>query len=798
MLKLRSTVSAAALISGLCLGAVAVPAVAQDAQPRRGAVDTLSDTIVVTARKRGVEENVQDVPIAITAYGSDQLDALKVRDLLDLTYSMPNVALEDIATARGVANFSIRGLGVNSSIPSIDPAVGVFVDGMYLGINAGVVFETFDLQSIEVLRGPQGVLFGRNVTGGAVLVNTKKPSDQFEVAAKTAVESGFRDTGLYYNAMAYVTGPVMSDKVLAKVSGYYAKDEGWFKNSFDGETHGEAETWIVRPAVTLRPWTGAELTVRYEHGDTEGDGPSAQSHINGGNFVDTNDDGIADLEDPPAPGFPASFDRESHDFSIDEPGFGMSEWDQVIAQFDAEIGFGEGGKITNIFGWRDYSAQSRGDIDAQPLFLFHAPAWNNQDQISNELRFFGRFFDRMDFTGGVYYFEQTLNYAEQRELLGVALLATPLAGLPLLIQSGGGNLEHETFGVFANGDIDLTDALTLYAGVRWSWEAKDAQIANLVVNARGAPGNPLGLPDYFSNPVCNIVTGPDCIFTLEDDDEWTAWSPRVGLQYDVDDDSLVYAQWARSFRSGGYNLRDTASPALLGDPTFSPGPFDQEQVDSYEAGVKTGLWGRGLLNGAIFFTQIDDMQREVNLPSAGSGVLQIIKNTADAEIFGFELESQIAVTENFMLLGSVGYTDGDYVEVRFDLDGDGLVDAADLSLEIPRLAPWTYNAGFVYDYDFGNAGIATLRFNYAHRDKAFYTDNNRGFLNEADVIDASLAFQTWDNRAIISIYGRNLLNDVQHGNDTQLDAIGTFPVEGTFAPLVKGRVIGLELQVRYN
>ena len=140
----------------------------------------LLEEIVVVAQKKAVAENIQDVPIAITAFGEEQLDVLKVRDISSLSFKMPNVSIDDIGTFRSTANIAIRGLGINSSIPSIDPTVGVFVDGMYLGINAGVIMDTFDLEGIEVLRGPQGILFGRNVTGGAVLVRTKKPTDEFE------------------------------------------------------------------------------------------------------------------------------------------------------------------------------------------------------------------------------------------------------------------------------------------------------------------------------------------------------------------------------------------------------------------------------------------------------------------------------------------------------------------------------------------------------------------------------------------------------------------------------------------
>ena len=136
-----------------------------DQDQSSGGFTFLDDVIVVTGTKKAGGENVQDAALAITAYGSETLDALQVRDISSLSFKMPNVALDEVGTTKGVANFAIRGLGVNSSIPSIDPAVGVFVDGVYLGINGGVVFDTFDLESVEVLRGPQGILFGRNVTG---------------------------------------------------------------------------------------------------------------------------------------------------------------------------------------------------------------------------------------------------------------------------------------------------------------------------------------------------------------------------------------------------------------------------------------------------------------------------------------------------------------------------------------------------------------------------------------------------------------------------------------------------------
>ena len=192
----------------LALG-LATPALAEneEEQESSGSTDVLLEEVMVTARKR--QEPAQMVPVAITAFGSKQLEALKIRDLGNLSVGIPNVAMDDIGTFRSVANFSIRGLGINSSIPSIDPTVGVFIDGVYQGQNAGIVIDMFDIQTIEVLRGPQGTLFGRNVTGGAVLINTKKPGDELEFTMRAALDGNPNgDGGLNSYIMGAVGGPI--------------------------------------------------------------------------------------------------------------------------------------------------------------------------------------------------------------------------------------------------------------------------------------------------------------------------------------------------------------------------------------------------------------------------------------------------------------------------------------------------------------------------------------------------------------------------------------------------------------
>lgn len=754
-LKFRTNVSAISLIASAFL--LTPAAFAQTG-------NVLTDEIIVTATKKAGGENVQDTALAITAFGADQLDALQVRDISSLSFKMPNVALDDIGTAKGTANFSIRGLGVNSSIPSIDPAVGVFIDGVYLGVNAGVILDTFDLQSVETLRGPQGVLFGRNVTGGAVLINTGDPTEEFTFKGKLAAESGFRGTGTNIFASGTMSGSIIEDLLSVKVGLYHNNDDGWLKNSATGENFGASETTLIRTAAKFTPTENFELLVKYETGDTKGDGPAGQSHTNGSGLG----------------GQFGNFDRESFDFSIDEGGFNDAEWDQLSARADLDVGFGNG-TITNIFGYRNYTQLGRSDIDASPAYLFHANFAVNHEQYSNEIRHNGRFLeDKLDFTTGLFYFTQDLLYGEQRDLLGIATGGVR----PALTQDGGGIQESETVGVFAAGEYDVTEKLSLNAGIRYSKETKDVQIASLVANV---------------NAPCFVVPGDPrspnaCAFDYNDNFETSNWSPKLGLGYEVNDFVRVYGHWSRSFRAGGYNFRNTAADTV----NFGPGPFRDEQVDSFEIGFKSEPVAGARLNGAVFFNKGKDLQREINLSDPVTGVVQVIRNVADADIKGFELEATYPVTDNLVLTGSVGYTDGDYTSVIFDLNSDGVIDQADKDLDLARLAPWTANAGFNYTTELPALGQTVLNVNYAHRDGAAYTDSNLGILNPADRIDGSLTFGLGSDNVSMTIYGKNLTNDVQHGNDTQLPAaLGGVPLGGTFAPLSRGRQIGVELNFDY-
>jgi len=725
--------------------AMTLPINDAQAQENSNASSTLLEEIVVTARKR--QESILDVPIAVTAFNSEQLEILKVRDIQSLSVGMPNVAFDDIGTTRGVANFSIRGLGVNSSIPSIDPTVGTFVDGVYLGTNSGVVFDVFDLDSIEVLRGPQGTLFGRNVTGGAVLLNSAKPGEEFEGKIKGSVEGGGEDPNYYL--MGSFGGPV-SETFAAKISFFTNQDEGYFLNLNTGNAHGEQDTVSFRPMFVWTPSDRLSITAIYDYYDSSGDGPAPQNHRNG--FGVTNQ-----LTD---------FSRDSLDLSIDEEGFLETRSDFFRTITELDVG---GGTITNVFGYRTMEQTGLLDVDATPISLFHSLTALDTEQVSNELRYAGEINENLQLTAGAYYFKNELSYDENRRLLGVA--APP--GFFGLTQDGGGDYEVETTGLFLSIDYSLSDQLTLNAGLRYTDEEKSADIASLIRNL---------------NSPCSVVAD-QCPFDFRDTESWSNTSPKIGLTYDLSDNSMVYGHWTRGFRSGGYNLRNTAIDIV----NFGPGPFNEETVDNLELGFKTKFANGGRLSGAVFSNKIDNMQREINLSDPISGVVQVIRNTADATITGIELDGLFPLSDTLLLNASIGYIDPEYDTVRFDLNGDGVLNDADKDLDLPRAAELTYSIGLTLDNDIGTWGSAVSRISYSYRDESAYTDNNRGFINELGILDLGVDFRSADGKWAFGIFGKNLTDEVKHGGDTQLPSLlGPVPLGGTFSPLAKGRIYGVE------
>jgi iron complex outermembrane recepter protein len=745
--------------------ALAMPgmALARDAAPKSPETEEEKRPIVVSIKAPDTQGI--DYPGSVTTIDAATLDARNAQDLSSLSYVAPNVSLDPIGTFKGVANFSVRGLGINSSIPSIDPAVGLFIDGVYMGVNAGTVFDLVDVRSVELLRGPQGVAFGRNTTGGAVLVNSADPSPNWLGHASLVFEGpvdGGRG-GPLATGRAVLSGP-LSDSLAMRLAVLHTTDSGYFRNALTGGDLGKNETTVLRASFSLDATSRLTLTAKGELINSSGDG--AATHNNG------------------------LFDRNDFTISIDQPGFYRSRNRFAVLRAEYEL---DSGVITNIAGWRRYRQDTRNDIDSSPVKIFESDTGTRQEQWSNEL-YYTADLGRVEVTLGGYVFHQDIAYEELRDLTAL--------GAPL--QLGGGTQKHEVYGIYGQGDVDLASALTLSLGLRWSREEKAARVT--YVRPRPACSVIAG-----TCPVAGInpVTGENNGFA--DARAWTNLSPRVALTYRPSRDGSIYASWTRGERSGGYNLRITQPAAFenvaenLGSPAF-----DAEKVDSFEIGAKWRTSDRRLrIDAALFWMEVDNLQREINVPSTSSGLAQSIFNTADARIRGGEIEAAFALTANLQVTANLGYIDARYTSAIFDINSDGIIDAADLALALPRAPEWTWGTSLAWSVPISRKASLFADAFFQHRSRYAYTDNNWGYNEPSNRLDATIGVNFGTPAIRISLFGRNLLDELQFGGDTQLPFAGgensngvnapfdPNPAAGTFSPAFKGRTLGVEVSMDF-
>ncbi|MBL4671296.1 MAG: TonB-dependent receptor [Arenicella sp.] len=682
----------------------------------------LLEEVVVTAQKKGFGESVQDVPISISAFSGDQAEAMFAVNLTDIGLATPNASLTEIPTFPGVANFVIRGMGtVGQSIPSADPAVGVSIDGVALGTIYGVVTDLFDLEAIEVLRGPQGTLLGRNVTGGAVSIRTTRPGDEF--VGKVRV--GLGNFGKVEGSVV-LSGP-LNDNWGAKLAVLTKDRDGYFDAPNIGGRIGESKTTLIRPAISYKNDT-FDATLILENGKIEADGLSAITFEADGQTI---------------------LDPYERRISLqDQRGSSELDWTQVTFEANADLW---GGKATSILGYRELEQEGISDVDGFTGARFHFADGTGleQDQSSLELRWSGQVSDRINLTTGIYLFDQEYTYSERRILVDA------------VDRRGVSTIEHSTQGVFAQADIVLNDNLSLIIGGRYTKEQKDAAI--------GVIGDPTAVGD------CATVTPPladdfpqalaDCRPALIDDEDWSNFTPKVGINWNLADDVLAFASFTRGFRSGGYNVRFTDLTFITSpdNPTSTPGPYNEESVDAFELGIKSKfLNGRVRLNASVFNNEFDDLQR-TSLNAAGG---QEILNAASGTISGFEIDTVIGLSENLVFQAGLGYTDASYDSFASAEAQTGL-SASELDFV---LAPkTTFSAAATYDWNIGAESFISGRLAYAFVDDSVSDDFNT-VRNEAyDFIDASLTYNS-DTGLKVSLYGKNITDEVYYDFGTNFSS----------------------------
>ncbi|GAB3312928.1 TonB-dependent receptor [Haliea atlantica] len=689
------------------------------------------EEVVVTSQKRATSLDVQEVPTAISVYSGAALEEAFAVDLTDVGRMAPNVQLNQAGTYPGFANFFIRGVGLSNTTRSQDPAVGAFFDGIYVGFGPSSIAAAFDFQSVEVLRGPQGTLFGKNVTGGAVSVTSRRPSQDFGGYAK--FQLGNYDT-------VQVTGAVdlpVTDDLALRMAGTSRSQDGFYDNLENGLTKAEVDYDILRPSLLWTPTDRISVTAIGEYYRSRGGSSAAQN--------------LDSRIDPRVAG-PATVQRvfdytppsDKYDIRHENQGYVDAETKMLIldASYEADHGI-----FTVITGAREVRYDSSTDFDGSPFTVFQFPDnREDQEQFSIEARYASKFSDVIDFTAGLFYFTQEYDIGERREIFVGGTPADPT----IVQQVGLAQTDDESVAAFGEATWHLTDDFSLLFGGRITQEDKEV----------------LFCPFSFDATVYSSLSMGDCANPISDDESWTSFSPKVGVNWHIAEDIFGYASWSTGFRSGSFNIR-APRPEVLG-------PVDEEEVVTWEAGVKSELLdGRMRLNVAVFHSAYDDIQRTISdtiIVDGNPQVAQVLRNAAEATISGIEVESSLMLTDNLTADFTFGYLDAKYDEfpgIDADRNGvyePGIDDPAAEDLEFERVPEFEYTLGLQHRYPMGESAELNSRVAYQWRDDHFVdTLNSPSIAVDAyGLLDASITYDRYVDGWSIAVFGRNLTDEEFH------------------------------------
>ena len=689
------------------------------------------EEVVVTASRRA--ESAQDVAVALTALSSQSLEDANVVDISDIGFLAPNVQLQPVSTFPGFATFTMRGIGTGAnSIRTLDPTVNVMIDGMVVATQIAGQLDAFDYETVEVLRGPQGIFFGRNSIAGAIQMRTGKPSEEFGGRVKAGVGS---------QSLVQLEGVIegaMSSTLRGKVAVQYRSFDGYFEDNNGGtfipapnnplgtepgtatQKQNEQDSIFIKPTITWQPSDNFDLTVYGQYFEDDGGSGSTQAYV----------------EPSAAPstmfrlyGYTPPTDQ--FEVNHDLVGKSDTEIEQLVVEANWSVG---NGVLTSVTGWRDLTFSSSSDIDGTPFLLIHFP--DNEEaasQFSQEIRYAADISDRLDFIIGGFYLDAEQGVIERREFSGLT------AGRDHFdfnyIQSDW-TQDVKSTALFGNIRWGFTDTLTLNAGIRYSREEKDLNITLLT---------PCSGPGFSGCSTDKTDLG----------EEWSNTSPRVALEYRPNDELMFWGSWARGFRSGNYNARAPSIAAV--------GPADPEQADQIEIGMK-GDFADGRLRANItgFFTVYDEIQRTTNGEDALGNPLQLLRNAAEAEIPGIEAELTWLPTDRLMLMAGIGWIDPEFKEftgLNLGAPTDQENEALAKELEFERVPDFEYTLTGEYRVPMSDRGDLIFRGQYAWRD-GFYTDVTNNELRTIDdygILDASVRFE--NDKWRVSLWGRNLTEE---------------------------------------
>jgi iron complex outermembrane recepter protein len=672
------------------------------------------EEIVVTARKR--EERLQDTPIAISAFSAEGLEQRAISTVTELGDFAPNVKFNSavpVSATNATAAIFIRGIGQNDYQLSADPGVGLYLDGVYISRGVGNVLDVLNIERIEILRGPQGTLFGRNTIGGAVNVITKKPGDTFSGNAELT-------TGRFNRIQGRVSLDLpIADTLAASVTGMFHKRDGHVKGVVNGAPDlGDTDSASGRIALRWTPADTVEVNLSVDGSRSrEQSAPNVLIGINegGGSFVQawngiySGNPGLCTGSSPARLTNPACINsqyllgpyRHAGTFQSISPLMSTLSKRRYESGSDVDI-WGVSGtvdwdasdlvSVKSITAYRKVTGFWARDPDHTPAGVVGTINNWTQDQFSQELQLTGRLLDeKLNWVVGAYYSKESGNHQDFVNVLDAVFLS-------------GAVLDGKSYAFFGQATYEIVPDLNLTAGIRWTQDQKTFGNANqFVIEAgfiTGAPLNPDGSGLADGDPLMGPL-GREAKITDK------AWTPMVSLSYRWTPELMTYASYSEGFKGGGFTQR--VFPPLGRIPSFEP-----EFSTTYEVGFKADLLdNRMRLNGALFHNDYDNLQITVNDPILGFA--PIIQNAAKARIQGFELEMQARPTEALRIEASIGYLDAKYRQVAISAAAGGAGGGVTVNDRLQNAPEWTLSAGISYKIDLADTGSLTPRLDWTHR-----------------------------------------------------------------------------------
>jgi iron complex outermembrane receptor protein len=698
------------LATAIAIASLSMDALAQTQQ-------AVLEEILVTAQKRS--ENLQDVPIAVTAFTSETIQTAGIDNVVDVSNLTPSLSQFSNLSPFTTTLF-IRGIGTAQNDPSLEPSVGTFVDGIFIGRTGLGMNDLTDIERIEVLQGPQGTLYGKNTNAGAISVITKRPNlEEFEGYVEATV--GDYSMG---QLTAAASGP-LGDNVAFRLSGSIHERDGYFDNA-GADDLNDADDWNVQGKLLWTPTDSLIFLLSASHVDRDTNCCGA----------DAIQDDIV-LEEYANRGLPADKnDPYDYDMGNDLQNKFSLESDLVSLHIEYDADWGE---ITSITGWNDYDWTSSTDGDFSRLNMIHIIDEHNEgDSFSQELRLDSSIGENIDYMLGLFYYEQTTQRGDKSPTVILGPDFVPVASqvlspaLAAIAASGDygyfkNTWDNTTFAAFGQATWHISERWHLTAGLRWTDEEREADLFGASVSTAPIPS--LGGPSFIGNAVASI---DDTFDRNSDEVDWL-----LKVAFDVSDNSMVYASAATGSKSGNFN-------GVGGAPEDRE--FKDEDTTSYELGVKSTLLDSRLrLNVAAFYTEVQDYQYQDQNPVIGT----FVSNDGEIEVSGVDLQMEAVPLPNLTLTAGLLYMH-DY-EIT-----DGPRDGQELALT----ADWSGNIGAMMVFPLAASSL------YVRGDYIFMDDHNTGLTNEPvpdfqiddrELLNARIGWRNdyWN----VSVWGKNLTDD---------------------------------------